>query len=346
MAHGSSNTGPMNKGDKSQSQAVSEANMPVVWFDRSVGELQRQLLQGHARILDVSGDDPLEGIERAHGAIVGAAIRYDRSVFQRAPLLKVIARAGIGFDNLDLNDATEFGIAACNTPDGPTTSTAEHAVALIFAITKGLKESAQRLQAAEGDYWARHGHLELQGARLALLGIGRIGGLVATIMSSVGMEIVAYDPYAENSRFAELGAQRADTPGQAVADAHVVSVHAPLSAATRHLVDAELLNAMRDGVYVVNTSRGGLVDQAALLQALEEGKVRGAGIDVTEPEPLPDDHPLLSRSDVIVTPHIASATVAGRRRIFTHAVEEVMTALNGKRPSNMLNPEAWPGRNA
>ena len=324
----------------------TDTDLPVVWFDRPAGGLQRELLDGKARIADVRGDDPLEGIETAHGAIVGAAIRYDREVYERAPNLRVIARAGIGFDNLDLDDATEFGIAACYTPDAPTVSTAEHAIGLIFAITKGLKESALRLEAAEGDYWARHGHLELDGSTLALLGLGRIGGRVAQALSAVGMQVVAYDPYAGDERFAELGVARADTAAEAVAGAHVVSVHAPLSDATRHLVNADLLAAMRDGVYLVNSSRGGLVDQDALLAALDAGKVRGAGLDVTEPEPLPQAHPLLGRTDVVVTPHVASATVAGRRRLFTHAVAEVMTALGGTQPPNMLNPEAWPGRNA
>ena len=326
--------------------AGGPSDLPVVWFDRPAGALQRELLDGKARIADVRGDDPLEGIETAHGAIVGAATRYDRSVYKRALNLRVIARAGIGFDNLDLDDATAFGVAACYTPDAPTVSTAEHAIGLIFAITKGLKESALRLEAAEGDYWARHGHLELDGSTLALLGLGRIGGRVAQAMSAVGMQVVAYDPYANDERFAELGVERAGTPAEAVAGAHVVSVHAPLSDATRHLVNAHLLAAMPDGVYLVNSSRGGLVDQDALLAALDAGKVRGAGLDVTEPEPLPPDHPLLGRTDVVVTPHVASATVAGRRRLFTHAVTEVMTALNGNQPTHMLNPEAWPGRSA
>lgn len=326
--------------------ADAGSGLPVVWFDRPAGRLQRELLDGRAQILDVRGDDPLEGIDQADGAIVGAAIRYDRTVYSQAPRLRVIARAGIGFDNLDLDDATAFGIAACNTPDGPTVSTAEQAVALIFAAAKGVRESVDRHEAGEGNYWARHGHLELDGSTLALLGLGRIGGYVARVMSAVGMNIVAYDPYAADERFAELGARRAATPSEAVADAHVVSVHAPLSDATHHLVNADLLGAMRDGVYLVNTSRGGLVDQDALLAALDAGKVRGAGLDVTEPEPLPPGHPLLGRRDVVVTPHVASATVAGRRRIFTHAVAEVMTALDGTQPPNMLNPQAWPGRNA
>lgn len=326
--------------------AGASSVLPIVWFDRPAGGLQHELLEGRAQILDVRGDDPLEGIERAQGAIVGAAIRYDATVYERAPNLRVIARAGIGFDNLNLDDATKFGIAACNTPDGPTTSTAEQAVALIFAAAKGVRESVDRHEASEGGYWARHGHLELDGATLALIGVGRIGGRVARIMSAVGMDIVVYDPYVSDERIAELGVRRVATPAEAVAQAQVVSVHAPLSDATRHLVNAELLAAMPDGVYVVNTSRGGLVDQDALLASLDDGKVRGAALDVSEPEPLPPNHPLLGRQDVIVTPHVASATVAGRRRIFTHAVAEVIAALDRTQPPNMLNPQAWPGRNA
>ncbi|HCB37309.1 MAG TPA: hypothetical protein DEP66_03660 [Acidimicrobiaceae bacterium] len=320
--------------------------LPVLWLDRPAGEMVRELVGDRAEVVSATLDDPLDGIGRAEGAVVGASVSYDSSVFELAPRLRVVVRAGIGYDNVDLADATAFGIAACNTPDGPTTSTAEQAVALIFAVAKGLRESNSRLERAEGDYWARHDHLELDSATLALIGLGRIGGRVAATMRAVGMDVVAYDPFVDADRAAELGVTPAASPAEAVAGAAVVSVHAPLSDATRHVVDAGLIAAMADGVYIVNTSRGGLVDQDALLAALDSGKVRGAGLDVTEPEPLPAGHPLLGRDDVIVTPHVASATGAGRRRIFSHAVEEVLVALGGTRPPNLLNPDAWPGRNA
>ncbi len=318
---------------------------PTIWFDRPAGEMQRELIGDKAQIIAGTEDNPLANIERGDGAIVGATVSYNASVYELAPRLRVIVRAGIGYDNLDLADATTFGIAACNTPDGPTISTAEHTVSLIFAITKGLRESANRLERSEGNYWARHGHLELNGNTLGLIGLGRIGGLVGRIMRDVGMNVVAYDPYIDADRAKEMGVTLAATPSEVVSGAHVVSVHAPLSEATQHLIDADLLDAMNDGVYLVNTSRGGLVDQDALLAALESGKVRGAALDVTDPEPLPVDHPLLGRDDVLVTPHVASATGAGTRRIFSFAVEEVMAALSGRRPPNLLNQDVWPGRN-
>ena len=319
---------------------------PVIWFDRPAGEMQRELIGDRADIVAGTDEDPLAGIEQGQGAIVGAAVSYDSSVFERATNLRVIVRAGIGYDNLDLAAATSFGIAACNAPDGPTISTAEQAVALIFAATKGLRESANRLERGEGNYWARHDHLELDNSTLALIGLGRIGGRVSQIMRNVGMNVVAYDPYIDPDRAKEMGVTLAATPAQAVSGAQVVSVHAPLSEATKHLVGTELLDAMEHGVYLVNTSRGGLIDQAALIEALDAGKVRAAALDVTEPEPLPSGHPLFGRDDVLVTPHVASATGAGRRRIFSHATEEVLTTLGGERPTNLLNQDVWPGRNA
>ena len=321
-------------------------SQPTVWFDRPLIESTRDHIHGRARVLWAEpGGDPLAGVEEADAIVAGAAISYDRSVYERTPKLRVVCRAGIGFDNLVLEDATEFGIAACNAPAGPTISTAEQAIALIFAVAKGLRESQNRLERQEGNYWGRHDHLELDGSTLALIGIGRIGGRVAAMARGVGMNVVAFDPYQEPERFTELGVRRAGSAREAVADAHVVSVHAPLSPETHHLVDADLIAAMRDGVYVVNTARGGLVDDAALIAALEAGKVRAAGLDVTDPEPLPSGHPLLGRDDVVVTPHVASATTAGARRIFAIAIDTVLSTLAGERPEALLNPDVWPGRN-
>lgn len=160
------------------------------------------------------------------------------------------------------------------------------------------------------------------------------------------MHVVAYDPFAPAERFQEIQVERASTLEQAVAEADVVSIHAPLSADTHHLVGTKLISSMKNGVYIINTARGALVDDNALLRGLDSGKIRGVAVDVTDPEPLPVGHPMLSRDDVIVTPHVASATSAGGRRIFSMAIEEVLTALSKERPRNILNPSVWPGRNA
>jgi len=175
--------------------------VPVVWFDRVLAEDLRSLIDGRAEVVEANSDNPLGGIERAEGAIVGASIRYDTKVYELTPHLRVIPRAGVGYDNLDLDDACSFGIAACNTPDSPSTSTAEHAVALLYGITKGIKPSGLELERQEGDYWGPHRALELDGSTLGLIGLGRIDGRVALIAKALGMSVIA----------------------------HVVSVHAPLN---------------------------------------------------------------------------------------------------------------------
>tara|TARA_B110000263_G_scaffold142142_1_gene123400 strand:- start:1279 stop:2253 length:975 start_codon:yes stop_codon:yes gene_type:complete len=321
-------------------------DLPVIWFDRPPDSSIVDLIKGRALLTWPNADDPLDGIDQAEGAVVGASIVYNRNVFLVSPKLRVLSRAGIGFDNVVLSDATEFGIAACNTPDGPTISTAEHALALIFAITKGLKQSEHRLRRQEGNYPATHGALELAGASLTLVGLGRIASRVAKVALAVGMHVTAYDPFESDQRFEELGVRRAPNLAEAVSEAQIVSVHAPLSDDTRHLIGDELINLMADGVFIVNTARGGLVDDSALLKALRSGKVRAAGLDVTDPEPLPQGHPLLEHENVLVTPHVASATGAGRKRIFAMAIDQVLTGLSGSKPSNILNAEVWPGRNS
>ena len=320
--------------------------LPTIWFDRPLAENMRDLVHERAHAIWPISHDLLEGIDKADGIVAGASIRYDRNIYEKTPNLKVIARAGIGFDNLDLDDAIQFGIICCNTPDGPTISTAEQAMALIFAITKGIKTSENKLNRGEGNYWATHIALELHNSKLALVGLGRIASHVAGIAKSIGMQVVAYDPFAPAERFKEIQVERAETLEQAVAEADVISIHAPLSTDTYHLVGTKLISSMKDGVYIINTARGALVDANALLHGLDNGKIRGVAVDVTDPEPLPVGHPMLSRDDVIITPHVASATSAGGRRIFSMAIEEVLTALSNERPRHILNPSVWPGRNA
>jgi D-3-phosphoglycerate dehydrogenase len=320
--------------------------LPTIWFDRPLAENMRDLVHERAHAIWPMSQDSLEGIDKADGVVAGASIRYDQNIYKKTPNLKVVARAGIGFDNLDLEDAMQFGITCCNTPDGPTISTAEQAMALIFAITKGIKTSENKLNRGEGNYWATHNALELHDSKLALVGLGRIASRVANIAKSIGMHVVSYDPFAPAERFQEIQVERASTIEQAVAEADVVSIHAPLSADTHHLVGTKLISSMKNGVYIINTARGALVDDNALLRGLDSGKIRGVAVDVTDPEPLPVGHPMLSRDDVIVTPHVASATSAGGRRIFSMAIEEVLTALSKERPHNILNPSVWPGRNA
>ena len=287
-------------------------------------------------------DDFLSAFPQADGVLAGG-MRYTAEAMDRAPNLLIISRMGIGYEAVDIPAATKRGIAVSYTPDGPTISTAEHAVALIFAIAKDLKKAAHGLRRdRRPDHYGRHSALELFASRLGLVGLGRIGSRVAAAMRGVGMKVSAFDPFVTAERAEELGVDMASSLEALLAEADVVSLHLPLSADTRHLVDAETLGQMKKGAILVNVSRGGLVDEAALLAALESGRLRGAGLDVTDPEPAPADHPLLQRNDVIVTPHVGSASAAGKRRILSGAIHHLKQALRGERPDQLLNPEVWP----
>lgn len=305
-----------------------------VWFEREVHPRLADLIDDSFDVIGPDGsDDSFAGISPAHGVIASVA-HYSESVFDRAPGLKVVARTGIGVETVDLDAATDRGIAICNTPDGPTVSTAEHAVALILAVAKSLKWSALRLRAGEDDLYARHEAIELAGTTLGLVGYGRIARRVARAAAAMDMHVVAHDPYLDSDAF---DVQRAESFEELLKLSDSVSIHVPLTEATRHLFDVEAIASMRPGAVLINTSRGGVVDQDALLAAINSGHLFGAGLDVTDPEPLPADHPLLHHDRIVVTPHVASGTLAGKRRIFATAVAEVARVLDGQDPHHLVN---------
>jgi phosphoglycerate dehydrogenase-like enzyme len=283
-------------------------------------------------------DDAYAGIEGASGAVVGAS-PYDGSVMDRAPGLRVIARTGIGYDAVDVAAATARGIAVCNTPDSPTISTAEHALALMLMVAKRVKlAEASLTTGATSGYYSRHEGMELAEKVLGLIGCGRIARRVGAMAAGIGMRVVAFDPYLDAM---PDGIDRAEAVDEVLAIADVVSVHVPLTVESRGMFDRARFAAMKPGAVFINTARGGLVDQDALLAALDEGHLAGAGLDVTEPEPLPRDHPLLGRDDVVVTPHVASATADGKVRILEAAIDQALTVIRGERPAHLVNPEVW-----
>ncbi len=310
-----------------------------VWFERPVLPELRTLVERRAEVLGPRTEaDPYDGLSGARGAVVGAS-DFDADWISRAPQMRVIARTGIGVDKVDIGEATRRGIVVCNAPDGPTISTAEHTVALMLAVAKDLKGAARRLQEGETNLYAGYTGVELSGKTLGLVGYGRIARRVADAGRGLGMKVVAFDPYCPPAEFGATAP--AGSLERLLRSADVVSVHIPLTDETVGLFDAAAFGTMKRGAVFVNAARGGLVDQAALLAALESGWLFGAGLDVTEPEPLPPDHPLLNRDDVIVTPHIASGTADGKRRLFETAFEQVLMALDGERPPHVVNPEVW-----
>ncbi|HET8785120.1 MAG TPA: NAD(P)-dependent oxidoreductase [Candidatus Limnocylindrales bacterium] len=318
--------------------------LPLVWFERPVLPSLVATVEAACTPIGPGTDaDPYAGIERAVAAVVGAA-PYDGALMDRAPSLRVIARTGIGYDAVDVEAATARGIAVCNTPDGPTISTAEHALTLILMVAKKVKPAEAALHdGTSAGYYARHAGVELAGKVLGLVGCGRIARRVGVMAEAIGMRVTTFDPYCDPSAIPTGFASIATLDGL-LRGADVVSVHVPLTAASRGMFDAKRFNTMKPGAVFINTARGGLVDQDALLAALEAGRLVGAGLDVTSPEPLPPDHPLLHRDDVVVTPHVASATTEGKVRIFEAAFDQAMTVVRGERPTYLVNPEVWDRR--
>ena len=316
-----------------------------VWSERQILQDCLPLLKGVAEPIgpgSATPDDMLAVFSEAD-CILAGGLKYDGPLMDRCPGLLVISRTGIGYENIDLQAASERGIAVTYTPDGPTISTAEHAVALLFAVAKDLKKAAHGLlHDRRPDYYGRHSALELFESRIGLVGLGRIGSRVAGILAAAGARVAAYDPFIDTDRAREQGVEPVASLKELLGQSDIVSLHLPLTPQTRHLIDAETLAQMKPGSILVNVSRGGLVNEAALLEALESGHLRGAGLDVTDPEPAAADNPLLHRTDVFVTPHVGSASYTGKRRILSDAIENLRLVLGQRKPKNMLNPDIWP----
>lgn len=306
------------------------APLPLLFVDHPFPDLYLDLVDGRATVAGSGTDD---GLDQADAIIAGAVRQWNTAEFALAPNLTVISRVGVGYDNVDVADAHAAGVVVCNAPLAPMVSTAEHTMALLFAVTKHLPhQTARAAQGLRGEPIGRA--LELDGRVLGLIGLGRIASRVAIAAQALGMRVIANDP----------GIDESPVPGvdlvgfhELLAMSDVVSLHAPALASTTGMIDADALDRMKPGSYLVNCARGSLVDHDALLAALDAGHLLGAGLDVTDPEPLPVGHALLDRHDVVVTPHIASATTAGRRRLYEHAIDNALAVLDG-RPASVVAP--------
>ncbi|MYG16517.1 MAG: hypothetical protein F4207_08880 [Gemmatimonadetes bacterium] len=318
-----------------------------LWSDRTVppgirAEFDRQLIV-HGSSED-SPDDPLRDLPGARAIVAGARRNYDGGFLDRYPDVKVICRTGIGIDNIVVQEATERGVAVCNTPEGPTVSTAETAIALILSAVKHIKRVSGEFAERPGkDYLSGYQGMEVLGRTLGLIGLGRIGGRVAELAAALGMRVMAFDPYIEAERASAMGIERAERIEDVLARSDVVSLHAPLTEETRRLMDGNRFGQMKPGAFFVNVSRGGLVDEEALCAALDRGHLAGAALDVFDPEPPSPGNPLLHRADVVVTPHIAGVTVASRERMWRMALTMALQVWNGRRPDHIVNPEVLTG---
>jgi D-3-phosphoglycerate dehydrogenase len=285
--------------------------------------------------VEVDGEADLAATIGSYDAIViRSATKLDRELIERGTRLKVIGRAGVGVDNVDVEAATRRGIVVANAPESTVVSAAEHTIGLLVALSRNIPQAHAALKQGR---WERsqHAGVELAGKTLGVLGFGRIGQQVTRRATGLGMRVVAYDPFVGRERFRELGAERAETTADLYAEADFLTLHLPLTAETRGSIGREALASMRDGVRIVNAARGELIDEAALVNALREGKVAGAALDVFSSEPY--DGPLLELPNVVVTPHLAASTEEAQDRAGVIVAEQVAAALEGKLVSNAVN---------
>ncbi|MDQ2886072.1 MAG: hydroxyacid dehydrogenase [Chloroflexota bacterium] len=273
----------------------------------------------------------------------GTTLMTGEEMDRIGPRLRIIARAGIGVDRIDLAAATQRGILVVNTPDGPTESTAEHAIALLLNLCKQVMigDRMLRLQRSFPLYSELPLGLETVGTVLGLVGLGRIGSRMATIAKVLGMRVLAYDPFVTAERASALGVELTHSLEALLTRSQVVSLHCPALPETYHIINAQTLALMPRGSYLINVARGTLVDTDALLAALGSGQLAGAGLDVFEPEPPPADHPLFSLPNTICTPHIGSYTSASVERMQVMVCEEIAQALRGERPKDLVNSAVW-----
>jgi len=286
--------------------------------------------------LDWSEDELAERIGAYHGILIRSATRLTAELIGRADSLRVIGRAGIGVDNVDVAAATKRGIIVANAPQSNIVAAAEHTIALMLSLARNIPQAHGSLTAGRWER-SRFGGVEVYEKTLGVLGFGRIGQLVAARARAFGMRIVAFDPFVSSERFRELGTERADSPADLYAQADFVTVHLPKTAETRGWLDSEAFAQMKPGVRVINCARGELVDDAALKDALDSGKVAGAALDVFPYEPI-TDYPLFDGyPNVVVTPHLGASTTEAQDRAGVQTAEQVVAALTGGVVSTAVN---------
>ncbi len=271
-----------------------------------------------------------EHAEEADGILSLLTDRIDADFIEACPRLAAISNYAVGYDNIDVDAATHRGIRIGNTPDVLTDATADLAFALLLAAARKIPEAVASVYAGDWLTWepGRYLGASVQGATLGIIGFGRIGQAVAKRAAGFDMRVLHAD-----TRDPDAG----DGLGTLLAESDFVSIHCPLTPQTRHLINADALERMRPTAVLVNTARGPIVDQAALRHALVEGQIAAAALDVTDPEPLPPDDPLLSAPNLIVVPHIGSATVAARERMADLAVENLLAGLAGEEMPHQVN---------
>jgi len=321
---------------------------PLVLVTKRIYPEAIEFLKQHAAVDYAESDDGLtaeelmERIRGKQGVVSQLTDRFSAPVIEQLDGIRIIANVAVGFDNIDVPAATRRKILVTNTPDVLTDTTADFAFALLMATARRVVEGHKFVHSGQWTKWRIDLLVgqDVHHRTLGIFGMGRIGQALARRARGFDMQILYYDAVgAPEAVERELGLEFASAE-RVLRESDFVSLHVPLAAHTRHMIGAAQLSMMKPTAILVNTSRGPVVDEAALAEALEKGTIAGAGLDVFENEP--QVHPgLLKLDSVVLAPHIASASVDTRRKMCMMAAENAVVALEGKRPANLLNPEAW-----
>jgi len=291
-------------------------------------------------------DELLARIKDYHGLIIRSATKVTAEVIAAADNLQVVGRAGVGVDNVDVKAATRRGITVVNAPQSNVLSAAEHTIALMMACARNIPQAHADLKAGKWEKakWGKGG-VELQEKVLGIIGLCRIGFLVAERARGLKMKVIAYDPYVPAERFHELGLERADSPDRIYREADFITVHLPKNAETIGFVDDAAFAQMKDGVRVINVARGGIIDEEAWARAVESGKVAASAVDVYPKEPT-TECPLFKYESVVSTPHLGASTVEAQLRAGMQVAEQVALVLKGQFAPNAVNIPLVPGEEA
>ncbi len=323
-------------------QVFITRRLPQPALDKILPECDAEVWQDE---LPPPRDVLLEKARDADGLLTLLTDKIDAALMDAAPRLRVVSNCAVGFDNIDVPAATQRGIVVGNTPGVLTETTADFAFALLLAAARRVVEGDRFTRAGRWKTWGLTVLLgqDVYGATLGLIGLGRIGAAMARRARGFEMRVLYYDPVRREDLENALGLTYADLD-TVLRESDFVSIHTPLTPATRHLINAATLAKMKRTAILVNTARGPIVDQAALYAALRDGVIAGAALDVTDPEPIALNDPLLTLENCILAPHIASASIATRTKMAMMAADNLLAGLRGEIPPNCVNPEALRNR--
>ena len=318
--------------------------MAKVLVSESIGDSGLELLRDAGFDVELGTGWDVAELERRigefDGLLIRSATRLTAELLAKADNLKVVGRAGVGVDNVDVEAATKRGVVVANAPQSNVITAAEHTLAMLLALARKVPQAHGSLTAGKWER-SRFSGVELYEKTLGVLGFGRIGQLVAQRAISFGMRVVAFDVYTAGERFRELGVERADTAEALYAQADFITIHLPVTADTENWLNAEAFAQMKDGVRVVNVARGKLMVEEDLVAALDSGKVAGAALDVFREEPV-TSNPLFEYPNVVVTPHLGASTAEATDRAGYQAAEQVVAALTGGVVTSAVNVPSIP----